>query len=235
MFGIVNNGQWQAAKSISTTPSEAIPARRYAKNRESSGTNRQWDRNIFAQGSFRKNITPFYNLMVNGKYAYDYLRYLSDPRLDVSTMYVDNHYRQHEFYVSAANELAMFKWWSASLSVDCQYNTLDADLAEFVYPRRSTLLAALATSFSWDKFRLQGSLLYTHVSDRTSIGVPRQGKERIHSVGSDAIQSRSENTTSAYERFTNASSACPRSTIYTIPSQATNTSNPNTPLNTTPA
>ena len=56
----------------------------------------------------------------------------------------------------------------ASLSVDCQYNTLDADLAEFVYPRRSTLLAALATSFSWDKFRLQGSLLYTHVSDRTS-------------------------------------------------------------------
>lgn len=177
LFGIVNNGQWQA-KVYFYDSERGYPG---ASVREEPGKfrheDRQWDRNIFAQGSFRKNITPFYNLMVNGKYAYDYLRYLSDPRLDVSTMYVDNHYRQHEFYISAANELAMFKWWSASLSVDCQYNTLDADLAEFVYPRRSTLLAALATSFSWDKFRLQGSLLYTHVSDRTSIGGASAGKK----------------------------------------------------------
>ncbi len=68
------------------------------------------------RGSFRKTFSPFYSLLLNGKYAYDYLHYLSDPRLDESTMYVNNHYYQQETYLSAANEFTFFKWWKKPTS-----------------------------------------------------------------------------------------------------------------------
>jgi hypothetical protein len=73
---------------------------------------------IFRSGSLRKNFSDIYNLLVNGKFAYDYLHYRSDPRLDVTTMYIDNHYRQQEAYASAAHLFNITKWWSASISND---------------------------------------------------------------------------------------------------------------------
>ena len=128
---------------------------------------RQWDDNFFVQGSFRKTFSPFYSLLLNGKYAYDYLHYLSDPRLDESTMYVNNHYYQQETYLSAANEFTFFKWWKANLAADFQWNTLDADLVDFVYPQRYSVLTAAATSFEFPRVKVQASLLHTYVHDRT--------------------------------------------------------------------
>ena len=54
------------------------------------------------------------------RYAYDFLHYLSDPRKDVTTMYVNNHFRQHELYFSAANMFSILPFWSADISVDFQ-------------------------------------------------------------------------------------------------------------------
>ena len=105
--------------------------------------------------------------MLNGKYAYDYLHYLSDPRLDVTTMYVDNHYRQQEVYFSAVNGFSFFDWWKVNLSADFQWNTLDADLVDFAYPQRYSVLTALATSIQFEKFSMQASLLHTYIYDKT--------------------------------------------------------------------
>ena len=80
---------------------------------------RQWDTDFFLQGSFQKHFKA-YHLLVNGKYAYDFLHYLSDPRKDVTTMYVNNHFRQHELYFSAANMFSILPFWSADISVDFQ-------------------------------------------------------------------------------------------------------------------
>ena len=128
---------------------------------------RQWDTNLFVQGSFQNYFKPWYSLLANGKYAYDYLHYLSDPRLDVTTMYVDNYYRQQEIYASAAHLFTIYPWWSMSLSNDFQWNTLRADLIDFVYPTRNTILTSAATSFDFNRLMLQASLLYTHVDDNT--------------------------------------------------------------------
>ena len=81
---------------------------------------RQWDDNFFVQGSLQKDFTKWYSLLLNGKYAYDYLRYLSDPRLDVTTMYVDNRYRQQEAYFSAAQRFKPFYGLSVEQS-GCRY------------------------------------------------------------------------------------------------------------------
>ena len=166
LFGTINDGEWKA-KAYYYDSERGYPG---AVVREEPGKfknqDRQWDKNFFAQGSFRKTISPAYRLLINGKYAYDYLHYLSDPRLDASTMYVNNKYQQQEGYVSAANLFTIFDWWSASLSTDFQLNTLDADLVNFVHPKRSTLLNAVATSIRFDKFKLQMSLLHTFVHDK---------------------------------------------------------------------
>ena len=166
-FGKVPKGEWKA-KAYLYNSERGYPG---AAVREEPGKfrhqDRQWDTNLFVQGSFQNYFKPWYSLLANGKYAYDYLHYLSDPRLDVTTMYVDNHYRQQEIYASAAHLFTIYPWWSMSLSNDFQWNTLRADLIDFVYPTRNTILTSAATSFDFNRLMLQASLLYTHVDDNT--------------------------------------------------------------------
>jgi len=138
---------------------------------------RQWDINFFAQASYQQKVTPRYSFLANAKYAYDFLHYLSDPRLDVTTMYVNNHYRQQELYGSLANLFAITSWWTASLSADLQYNHLNADLVDFVYPSRYTVLVSAATSLQVQRLKLQASYLYTHVDDRTKGETANAGKK----------------------------------------------------------
>lgn len=167
LFGKLTNGEWKA-KVYYYNSERGYPG---AAVREEPGKfkhqDRQWDDNFFVQGSYRRNFGTVYSLLLNAKYAYDYLHYRSDPRLDVTTMYVDNHYRQQETYASAANLFSLFEWWSASVSTDFQWNTLHADLVDFVYPQRYSLLTAGATSFRFDRFKVQASLLHTFVKDVT--------------------------------------------------------------------
>ena len=166
-FGKVPKGEWKA-KAYLYNSERGYPG---AAVREEPGKfrhqDRQWDTNLFVQGSFQNYFKPWYSLLANGKYAYDYLHYLSDPRLDVTTMYVDNYYRQQEIYASAAHLFTIYPWWSMSLSNDFQWNTLRADLIDFVYPTRNTILTSAATSFDFNRLMLQASLLYTHVDDNT--------------------------------------------------------------------
>ena len=164
IFGRIPDGNWKL-KLYFYDSERGYPG---AFVREEPGKfrheDRQWDTDFFTQGSFYKEWDR-YHLNASFKYAYDYLHYLSDPRLDVSTMYVDNRYRQQEAYLSVAQEYLLTPWWDVDLAADYQYNTLDADLVNFVYPSRNTVLAALSSSirFPWIKF--QGSMLYTFVDD----------------------------------------------------------------------
>lgn len=173
LFGKINNGEWRA-KAYYYDSERGYPG---ASVREEPGKfknqDRQWDNNFFTQILLRKKISSFYNILLNGKYANEYLHYLSDPRADFSTMYVNNHYTQQEIYISNANGFTFFDWWSANVSIDFQRNSLDADLVGFVYPKRYTLLEAIATSLRFKTLSLQGSLLYTHVKEDTN----REGTE----------------------------------------------------------
>lgn len=169
LFGQVKEGEWKA-KTYFYNSERGYPG---AAVREEPGKfkhqDRQWDTNFFVQGSYRRRFGSYYNLLLNGKYAYDYLHYLSDARADISTMHTDNTYKQQETYLSAAHLFSLFDWWSASLSTDFQWNTLDADLYNFVYPQRYSLYNAVATSIRFDCFKLQASLLHTYVHDQTQI------------------------------------------------------------------
>ena len=179
LFGTLHRGEWRA-KVYLYDSERGFPG---AVVREEPGKfrhqDRQWDTSVFAQGSWRKGLTDCYSLLLNGKIAYDYLHYLSDPRLDVTTMYTDNHYRQTEVYLSASHLYSPLSWMSLSLANDVQYNYLDANLVNFVYPTRWTALTSLATSISAGNLSAQVSLLHTFVDDHTRRASSAAGRKSV--------------------------------------------------------
>lgn len=175
LFGQLKQGYWKA-KAYLYNSERGYPGA-IVRNKFSH-EDRQWDTNFFTQGTFKKDFTQWYSLIANAKYAYDYLHYLADPKKDESLMYVNNHYYQQEVYTSVANRFNLFPWWEASFSADYQFNLLNADLRDFVYPRRHTLLASIATAMRFKQVELQASLLETFVHD-TSSGTPAPDKQKL--------------------------------------------------------
>jgi len=169
LYGRLKEGSWKA-KAYFYNSQRGYPG---AFVRETPGyfrnEDRQWDRNIFIQGNFDKQW-DFYRLSAKVKLADDWLRYVSDPRKDVSTMYVDNQYHQREAYISIANGFSIFPWWYASFATDWKINDLDSDLKNFCQPTRNTLMNVVSTTFSWPFIKVQASLLDTFIHDSTDEG-----------------------------------------------------------------
>lgn len=142
--GFIEGGKWNI-KAYYYNSEKGIPGA--IVNNVWKRSQRQWDQNFFVQGSFRKEITPRYDFMLNMKYANDYMHYLNP---DTTLMYIDNTFRQQEVYTSIANKFSILSGltkWVVSLSADHQWNILDASLQDFVFPKRNTLLISLATAF----------------------------------------------------------------------------------------
>lgn len=140
---------------------------------------RQWDTNTFIQGNL-KIEQKHYALQARLKYAYDHLHYLSDPRLDVSTMYIDNRFHQQELYLALAQSIKCKGNYSFSLSNDIKYNYLQANLPEFAFPKRLQTLSALASTYRGKYLRLQASFLHTYTLDYRS-AVPKYDSYHIWS------------------------------------------------------
>ncbi|MET3876891.1 TonB-dependent receptor [Chitinophaga sp. OAE865] len=157
--GLLNGGEWNT-KVYYYQSERGLPG--FIVNGVFGHVDRQWDQNIFIQSSFRKDITKRYSILLNGKYAYDYTRFLAP---DTARLYIDNHYRQYEMYFSMAHQYALTNWWTIAASGDFQWNRLDADLTNFSYPTRYTTLAAVATNISFNRFSAQASILGTFVNE----------------------------------------------------------------------
>lgn len=131
---------------------------------------RQWDRNIFVQGNFKRRLGERDQIMVNAKYARDYLHYLNP---DTTLMYTDNEFWQTEVYASVANMVELRHDWNLNVAVDYQFNTLSSTLADFADPTRHTLMTALSMNYTPGPVSMQGSLMTTSVFDRSYS--PRRG------------------------------------------------------------
>ena len=162
IFGTTSDGKWNA-KVYYYDSERGIPGA--IVNNVWFNSQRQWDRNFFAQGRWQQRVGERYEMMISAKYARDYMRYLNP---DTTLMYLDNKFWQDEIYVSSANKYTIMTDWDVNLSVDYKWNYLNSSLVNFAYPTRHTLLAALATARTWRGFKMQASALFTHVNDRYS-------------------------------------------------------------------
>ncbi|MDR3261121.1 MAG: TonB-dependent receptor [Tannerella sp.] len=162
LSGFTERGRWNV-KGYFYDSEKGIPGA--IVNNVWKRSQRQWDRNFFAQGSVQEQLFKGFDVLVNMKYANDWMRYLNP---DTTLMYIDNAFRQQEIYTSVAGKYAVLPQWDVSLSADYQWNALSADLQDFVYPRRNIVLAALATAFEWRRLKGQASLLGTYVFENVT-------------------------------------------------------------------
>src|SRR5690606_9657744 len=105
---------------------------------------------------------------INGKYTYNWLRYV-DPTYN-ERFELNNFYEQHEVYLSAANLFRFNEYFKAALSADYLYNTLDANLVQFVYPKRNTGLLNIAAEYNISGLTIQGNILGTLISEQVEKG-----------------------------------------------------------------
>ncbi|MBR1809703.1 MAG: TonB-dependent receptor plug domain-containing protein [Paludibacteraceae bacterium] len=172
-FGYMPQGKWHV-KGYFYQSEKGIPGA--IVNNVWTNAQRQWDRNAFVQASYMQTLAPGYDIKAAAKYSNDRLRYLNP---DTTLLYIDNTFLQQEIYITLANRLHLAgrnailsgmrnsqAAWDFNLSVDWQWNTLDADLKNFVFPTRNTLMFAAATAVDWKWLRAQASILGTYVHDR---------------------------------------------------------------------
>ena len=172
--GILQDGYWRA-KAYFYNSKKGIPGA-IVSDVDWKRPERQWDRNFFAQGTFQKKIFKNDDLLLNVKYANDWLQFLSndtikwdETQIARKTAYANNHFTQQEIYASLANKYSIFSNWDINLSVDYQWNTLDASMMngkKIANAYRHTMLVALATAFDWKRVKVQASVLGTFVWDR---------------------------------------------------------------------
>ncbi len=132
---------------------------------------REWDKDLFAQASYRTFIRDKVEVMFNGKYAYEYLRYCTDYPENQNTAKVNNHYYQHDAYLSASGAYYPVKWLSINLGYDARTSWLDADLKIFHPVRRLDQKAVAAAQINYRAIRIAASLLYQHYKDHTRLKV----------------------------------------------------------------
>lgn len=186
IYGTIRNGYWQA-KLYYYDSDRGLPGA-IVKNIWQNGE-RQGDKNFFAQATFVKDITPKYKLQLNGKFAYDYTHYLSRDIVQflqesvTKKMQFDNTYYQQDWYLSVVNMYSILPVWDVSLSVDFQYNKLNAVMrgvgTPFTYPQRYTAWAALATALNLGKWKLQADILGTFVTEKVRNNVQAPDKSEL--------------------------------------------------------
>lgn len=163
LFGKIKDGDWKTRLYFYASE-RGYPG---AVVKEEPGRfkheDRQKDRNIFLQTSIKKRITDSYSTRLSGKYAYDYLYYESDTLIQK----LRNTYMLHDFYISSANLFSILPFWTANISADFQWNKMNSDIVEFIYPQRWSGWVAAATSFDLQRLKIQASILTTLIHETT--------------------------------------------------------------------
>jgi outer membrane cobalamin receptor len=137
-----------------------------------------WDRNGFGSAHYHNKLSEQWAIMANLKYTYSWNRYLAlSDRL--SSGKEETFYTQNEYYASVAGEFAPVKGVRFTLVEDYFVNTLDATLADFVYPTRHTSLTALAGQYNGSRLTLTASLLGTFITEQVEVGEPADDKMRL--------------------------------------------------------
>lgn len=131
---------------------------------------RVWNRDIFLQSGYERLWKSSLHMLLNAKLSQDYTRYI-DPDFLNGQGGLDERYNQREFYLSGALSYHLLSNWEISYANDIAFTSLDATLYNYADPGRFTLLNVLASNFKTGKWRFEGNLLHTYVSEWVKLGV----------------------------------------------------------------
>ncbi|MGS4346320.1 TonB-dependent receptor [Myroides odoratus] len=141
---------------------------------------KQEDVNVMIQGEWKRQVSPFYQWMIKGKFAYDQLHYTARRTVDFQGEEVtynpqfDNTYNQQEWYLSASHLFALTPFWTISLATDLQYNKLNATRlgqeTPFAFPERYAFYTVLSTSVDFGALKAQANILGTFTAEKVQTG-----------------------------------------------------------------
>lgn len=174
--GQLRGGEWHA-KAYNYVSERGVPGA--IVNNVWRRGERVGDNNSFAQASY---LQPFgrFSTLNNVKYAFYRTHYVNN---DSRQIRVDNLYRQHEVYLSSANEFAILPWWRVALSYDLQWNTMWSDMTDFICPDRISQMLSGAMSVDLGRFKAQVSALGTFVHDRARKGYRKMSDKAVCTPG----------------------------------------------------
>jgi len=130
---------------------------------------RLWNQDLFSQAGYEYVSHSGFHLLINSKFSQDFLHYFN-PQFPSASGILDQHFTQHEFYQSAALAYHILQNWEVSYATDFALNNMDADIPNFHFPTRYTLLNVLATNYVVGKTVFQASLLNTNINETVRTG-----------------------------------------------------------------
>jgi vitamin B12 transporter len=131
---------------------------------------------LFVQASYRRTWQNGLQLLLNSKLAGLKTRYY-DPNTLNQQGYINEHYSQREVYQSVALAYQLTKSWQISYAADVSYAKVDADIYNYAYPARLTLLNVLASNYKIGKWQLQGNLLQTNIHESVERGLASKTRQ----------------------------------------------------------
>lgn len=173
-MGILKDSSKWEVRLYNYTSERGLPGA--AVDNKYYSNDRQWDKDFFVQGRWEKKYNDLYSLLINAKYDRLNLRY-KDPDFHNTQGFLENNYNQREAYLSAANLFVLSNTLKSSLSVDYFYNKLDADLKDFAYPERHTLLVNATIEWQKNNFSIQANGLTTILNEDVRVGNSAGGKQ----------------------------------------------------------
>ncbi|NLJ19659.1 MAG: TonB-dependent receptor [Bacteroidales bacterium] len=154
---------------------------------ENTNHQRSNDRTFFTQAHFEKKISPLWSFQTNAKYHNGFLHYL-DPNYNNSDGKIDNTYLQEEYYISASLLFKAFEKLSFSFSTDYSLNTLEANLPNFAYPKRNTVLTVFNAKYASNQWLATAGCLGTLVNGSVKNGETTENQQHISPFFSFAVK-----------------------------------------------
>ena len=133
---------------------------------------------IIIQSRYKKIINTRTTFLASAKYNYSFLRY-TDPDFLNNVGGINDKYTQQELYGSLALSRMINKSLSVSIASDVAGASLLSNRNGFVKPNRISLWNAIAANYHDEHFQLNGSLLYTHISDKVSDSISSINRDKI--------------------------------------------------------
>lgn len=130
------------------------------------------NKSFFTQLSFLRNLSIKSKLLLSAKYAADNKFYLDPSYLNVSGK-LENEFKQHEYYLSAAYSYAINAAFSVAYAADFFINKLkrtDTFALAFANPTRNTLLNNFSVQWKKKWIGINGNLLHTNIRESVEYG-----------------------------------------------------------------
>lgn len=139
---------------------------------------RLWDRNIFIQARYLKDITSEWTLQGQAKYNYSWNKYEdTDVKYEGGRQTDIN--KQQEYYLSATTQWQPCSTFSTSWANDLVLNTLDNNLPNNTNPTRYTWLSAFNLRYQWKGLTATGTLVHTLIAEDVKSGNRPDNRSRF--------------------------------------------------------